>query len=197
MGLCPAVQLKQSEDNRSRCFLSFGTGQWMGIPHGCYFAHTRILFTSTPEKMELFFKRRWKMKLKTLPFVLRSLSQFGEMIRGQQSGLLFSVIFYFAKPRKAGTTLHRCCVKMQQELCTDLIYNDPIISQVVGPHWWKIEPALLADLVHFLKSSPGSLRQVLHLVFISRGNQGPISLLLRWTFTSHFWSRVTIWWAEI
>lgn len=141
MGLCPAVLLKQCEDSRSRCFLSLGTGQGqrkgMGIPHGCYFTHTRILFTSSPEKMELFFKRRWKVKLRTLSFVLMGLGQFGEMIGGQlltaESGLLFSVFFCFAKPRKAGTTLHKCCMKMQQNLCTDLIYSD-LISQVVGPH---------------------------------------------------------------
>lgn len=105
----------------------------MGIHHVCYFAHTRILFTSTPEKMELFFKRSWKVRLRTPSFVLRGLGQFGETIRGQllRVRLLFSVNFCFAKPRKAGTALHRCCMKMQQELCTDLIYSDLITGVVV------------------------------------------------------------------
>lgn len=100
MGQCPAVLLKQSEHSRSRCFLSLGSGQeegkGMGIPHGCYFAHTRILFTSTPEKMQLFFKRRWKVKLRTLSFVLRGLGQFGEMIRGQLLRVDCYFLYFFA-----------------------------------------------------------------------------------------------------
>lgn len=50
---------------------------------------------------------------------------------------------------------------VHHELCADLIYSD-LITQVVGPYWPKIEPILLASSVHFLKSSPGSHRQVLH-----------------------------------
>jgi len=54
----------------------------MEIHRVCYFEHLSILFTSTPENMRLFLKRRWKVRLRTPSFVLRVLGRFGETSEG-------------------------------------------------------------------------------------------------------------------
>lgn len=124
MGVCPAVLPKQSEDNRSRCLLSLGTGQGegkgMGIPHECNFVHTRILFTSPPEKMELLFQRSWKVKLRTPSFVLRGLGQFGGYNEraATESGIVIFCNVLLCKAQKS----RNCLPQMLHENAAGALY---------------------------------------------------------------------------